>query len=435
MPEDTHRPSGPPGRPPDRPERMDDDGFVTPMPHGGGRKRGRPRGSKNKTKDTDLESVTTENSFASLNDDDLGENEIDYSRKRMRKMRQPKPPPLIIPNLNFKDVEKKLSGLEIPREHINRRIVKGTTTKIYVSSCDEHRLLRQHLNRSKTKYMTYTPADERLIRFVMYGLPDDDVGTVKKAIHEKLQIMPTEVKKMKITKKRYPEQANYVIYFSHDSNVTLNDLKSVRGILGYHVFFERYRRDDAPTQCFNCQRYTHASRNCTMDPVCNRCGGPHRSTDCNKVNKETGKVPDEELKCSNCHGNHTASSMNCPERLKLMNERRELAKQRENNARQSRYVNQFNNYNDHFPSHSNKNNTNPSFKKPATDTYTRNLSYAETARMYDRVPDKRSNSNTFSARQLMAIFKEMVRICASCHTREEQLIALTDIVDKYIIDD
>lgn len=128
------------------------DGFVTPQSKG--RKRGRPSGSKNKAKDTDAESIASENSFSTLNDDDHGDNT--YTVKRIRKTRQPRPPPLIIPNLNFKDVENEISGLNVPKANISRRIVEGTTTKLYVTTCDEHRLLREHLNKSNTKYITFT---------------------------------------------------------------------------------------------------------------------------------------------------------------------------------------------------------------------------------------------------------------------------------------
>lgn len=420
------------GRPPDGSSNMDTDGFMTPLPIGRKRGRGRPPGSKNKPKDSDVESIISENSFSSLNDDDLGET--DHATKRFRKLRQPKPPPLIIPNLNFKDVEKKLSGLKIPKTNVNRRIVEGTTTKLYVTTCDEHRLLREHLNHSSTKYITFTPPDERLIRFVMYGLPDHDVNEVKKDITEKLHVAPSEVKKMKITKKKYAEQANYLIYFEQHSNVTINNLKSVRGILGYHVFFERYKRDGAPTQCFNCQKYTHASKNCTMDPLCNRCGGPHKSKECDKVDVNTGRVPDEKLKCSNCHGNHTASSMNCPVRMKMISERQALAKQKDSFAKQSRYVNQYNDFNKHFPSF-NKNKNNTSDVNQTHDMYTQNVSYANAARIDFRVADKRSNSNLLSPKQLMEIFKEMIRICSTCQSKEQQLMALSDVVEKYVLND
>lgn len=94
----------------------------------------------------------------------------------------------------------------------------------------------------------------------MYGLSDEDTSVVSEAIKEKLQITLVEVRKMKIAKKKYDEQTNYLIYFKHDACLTLSDLKSIRGILGYHVFFENYKKDVSPTQCYNCQRYTRITQ-------------------------------------------------------------------------------------------------------------------------------------------------------------------------------
>ena len=69
---------------------------------------------------------------------------------------------------------------------------------------------------------------------------------------------------------------------------------------------ESYRTTPPVTQCYKCQGFNHIAKDCKNDQKCVRCAGAHKSTECPDKNKETLKI-----KCSNCHGNHEASSREC----------------------------------------------------------------------------------------------------------------------------
>ena len=69
---------------------------------------------------------------------------------------------------------------------------------------------------------------------------------------------------------------------------------------------ESYRTTPPVTQCYKCQGFNHIAKDCKSDQKCVRCACAHKSTDCPDKNKETLKI-----KCSNCHGNHVASSREC----------------------------------------------------------------------------------------------------------------------------
>ena len=60
-----------------------------------------------------------------------------------------------------------------------------------------------------------------------------------------------------------------------------------------------------PRRCFNCQGYGHGKNTCTHEPVCAKCaetGSEHPSfDDCRN-----------DPKCYHCHGDHPASSKDCP---------------------------------------------------------------------------------------------------------------------------
>lgn len=57
-------------------------------------------------------------------------------------------------------------------------------------------------------------------------------------------------------------------------------------------------------RCYKCQRFGHTATNCnSSSQICPRCSGSHSYQDC----------PDkDQLKCSNCGGNHSAAYKGCP---------------------------------------------------------------------------------------------------------------------------
>ncbi|GBN58245.1 Nucleic-acid-binding protein from transposon X-element [Araneus ventricosus] len=70
------------------------------------------------------------------------------------------------------------------------------------------------------------------------------------------------------------------------------------------VKIEPLKRRTQPGQCYNCQQYFHSSRQCTRDPVCLKCAGPHPTRQCQKQT-------DTPAKCALCGGDHTANYSGC----------------------------------------------------------------------------------------------------------------------------
>ena len=70
---------------------------------------------------------------------------------------------------------------------------------------------------------------------------------------------------------------------------------------------ESYRTAPQVTQCYKCQGFNHIAKDCKNAQKCLRCAGAHKSTECPDKNKDSLK-----LKCSNCDGEHVASSKECP---------------------------------------------------------------------------------------------------------------------------
>ena len=74
-----------------------------------------------------------------------------------------------------------------------------------------------------------------------------------------------------------------------------------------HIRCESYRTAPQVTQCYKCQGFNHIAKDCKNAQKCLRCAGAHKSTECPDKNKDSLK-----LKCSNCNGEHVASSKECP---------------------------------------------------------------------------------------------------------------------------
>lgn len=416
--------SGAAGKPPEGTPRLDQDGFSVPIRPKRGR--GRPR----KNVDADGMSVSTENSFESLNDDDNGEARI--VSKRPRPAKEKRPPPIVIPNLNTRSaLEAALKDVPVDQAKILRRSTKDGT-KLFVSSKEDFKALRTHFQTSKVQFTSFTLHEDMVTRYVMYGLPQHSTTEVHAAITQALKQSPMDVKMMKIKKKSYEDQANYLLYFKKSSGITLLNLKSITGILGYRVNFSKYQKGAQPTQCYNCQRFSHASANCWLAPRCMRCGDSHKSSECPLVDETTKKVPEEKVKCINCEGNHTSNSKDCPTRIKLMKSRAELDHRRQNTAKHTRYVRNFtNNYNSQFPEMRTRFNDNRTTAQNTTD-----FAYTPYSKVLTSATQPVRNSNTaFTPSQLMAIFREMIHICSTCQTPEQQLTALTAIVEKYLCHD
>lgn len=417
--------SGGQKRPPDKPITVDDDGFTVPIA-----KRGRGRPKKQRV-DDDVMSVTSlvsGNTYDSLTDDDTGD--CGHLSKKNRVVKMKRPPPIVLPNLNSrKDVDAIMEGIPIEKSNILRRITREGT-RLFVSTTEKFKALRSHFAKANCKFTSYTLHEDMVTRYVMYGLPEHNPREVQEALSAALKQAPFDLKQMKINKKSYTDQANYLVYFKKSAGITLLHLKSITGILGYRVYFSKYQKSDQPTQCYNCQRYSHASANCWLDPRCMRCGGPHKSTDCPLVDKRTLKIPDDKVKCINCDGKHTSNSKDCPSRIKIVKDRQELVNKRTNTAKGARYVKNYsNNYDSHFPDTIRLN-------RNVNKTTERNTTYTPYSQVVVESTQPFSNSNsTFKPSQLMSIFKQMVHICSSCRTVEEQLTALAAIVEKYLCHD
>lgn len=62
-------------------------------------------------------------------------------------------------------------------------------------------------------------------------------------------------------------------------------------------------------QCYKCQAFDHIAKNCFKTEICSICAGHHNRDKCeNKQN----------VKCTNCSGDHPANDKDCPAYIKRL---------------------------------------------------------------------------------------------------------------------
>ncbi|VVC95465.1 unnamed protein product [Leptidea sinapis] len=150
--------------------------------------------------------------------------------------------------------------------------------------------------------------EEKLPKAVIKGLP--------KFIHDTLPIELTSLAFAGITMTemktlRSTECPPLLIQLPTGSDK--RKFKQIKYIQNCVVSIEKYKPNNKTgTQCFRCQDFGHASKNCNRPPRCVKCPLAHPTWECPKTNR------DDPAHCCNCKQNHPANYSQCPARLKYL---------------------------------------------------------------------------------------------------------------------
>ena len=130
-------------------------------------------------------------------------------------------------------------------------------------------------------------------------LSEDDIKT---------ELAKNNVKINKVQRLKYNGQPTrkVVIQFENEQDMKIA-LYSGIYFGRIRIRCESYRTAPQVTQCYKCQGFNHIAKDCKNAQKCLRCAGAHKSIECPDKNKDSLK-----LKCSNCNGEHVASSKECP---------------------------------------------------------------------------------------------------------------------------
>lgn len=255
-------------------------------------------------------SVPTSNRFSSLN--------VDYTSQLSEPLRtailarkNPKriPPIIIQMQDNWTHVTIKTLIEKFDKNfHLQYRGSNRVSIQCYCSV--SHQSIKEGLQGEKVSFHTFTRKDERVSKVVIKGLPAYFEDTLAEELKE-IGFEALIVTKLCSPSKEPPPCPPFLVQLPAGSDIS--KFRQIKYIGNCAVEICRYKANTSiGTQCYRCQNFGHASRNCNLPTRCVKCAGDHASKDCPKKDRETP------ARCCNCLEDHAASYSKCPERQKYV---------------------------------------------------------------------------------------------------------------------
>lgn len=387
------------------------------------RKTETPIGDESSDDDESVYRVPTKNQFAPLANKDGDNNNTGdgiNNDNKSRAARPKKPPPIVV----FDTLSNATAAISaITAEKFK---IQLDTNKVRLYACDDstHELICTNLIAKKIEYFTHQLRENKLKKFVLYGLNKHKPDLLKaELIKQGLKV--EDVKAMTLKNPKYVDHTNYIIYFNNKEAINLNNLKEIKHLYNTIIRWDHYRHLDGPTRCSNCQLHGHGGKHCKLSPKCVACGGGHLSKECELLIAKKGanksKLHQSLLKCANCGGNHTASFTGCPERKRfIVNQQAASARQNKQRPSTIRDVINTQRTTDFpvFPQ---------SQYQPAAQTQPKGRSYSTV------VQNEPNSGELYSPIECKEIFLKFFQTLLNCKSKSEQLQAIANFAFDNLI--
>lgn len=295
-------------------------------------------------------------------------------------------------------------------------IYKSTSigTKIFSASNDRYEHCKKALIDKKIQFHSFSSKENRLYTTFIYGLPKLSTEEIINDLKE-YNLDPASVTEIK-TQYSTKDNAVYKVQFIRKS-FNPKSLQKVKNICSVIIRWKKYkqRKNDNPTQCWNCLMYGHGGENCHRIAACMVCANNHHTNDC-PLNK-SGRNP-AVFTCFNCkkegkeRTDHSANDINCPFRASYLEKRTKATSnvlKRNNSARATTHANTT-----HFSPSAQHNNQH-------LHSYVNGNSYASCLR---------ENNDLFSIDELFEIFMSALNDLQQCSTKVQQIQVVMSMV-KY----
>lgn len=262
--------------------------------------------SKDKCQTTNTNNVPNQNKILTK------QNPVNTADKNELSKKQKIPPINIFDIETNKLIEFLKSCLKIQEFKIKQYKHKKS---LFLDTINDYIKVRAYLEKTKTKFFTFTPKSLKNKTYLLKGL-DVDMN-MNEIFDELCKHESDELKFVKISEFNTNSSIEkgyklpiYMVQISPNSNT--NKLKAIKGLQHRCVKWEQLRRPDI-TQCRNCQGYFHSSANCNLPPKCVKCSNNHEKGQCTLKDVEK-----KDLFCVICkqHG-HPASYRGCEVYKKL----------------------------------------------------------------------------------------------------------------------
>lgn len=213
-----------------------------------------------------------------------------------------KPKPIVVHGLPKNHVQYTNDVKDVVKNKFHLKYL-GDKVKIFTEDLEDFNNLKESLVKKGTQFHTYSLSSEKKMMAVLKGVQRMNEAEVLDAI----KIVNPKVVSVKLLNKTNLYYPKFKVAF--ESDVTFNEIQSIRGVSGIKVYWEKYKARKGVTQCYRCQKFGHAANNCNLKIACRRCAGNHLSTECLSPD---GTNP----KCANCGDTHQADFRECSVYLK-----------------------------------------------------------------------------------------------------------------------
>lgn len=259
-------------------------------------------------KDSSMDNaMPTSNRFSELPVDDH-EKDSDVFLSATKKKPGNNTPPIVIEIGGEWTHQKVKATLEkyVKDFHMIYRGQKIVKAQCY--SAKSHQILKESLLKEKVAFHTFSRKDEKQPKAVIKGLPK----FLQANIPEELATLGFPGANASELKTLFPSECPPVL-IQLPSGTNMAKFKLIKYLSNCSIDVERYKPSKkAGTQCFRCQGFGHASRNCNRLPRCVKCAQSHPTWECAKKDRETPAL------CCNCQEDHPANFALCKERQKYI---------------------------------------------------------------------------------------------------------------------
>lgn len=379
---------------------------------------------------TTTNTLLAQNKYFTLSSDEeeveMADNTNSSSRsKRATSSRiNTKPPPIIITDTRYNKIELILDETNI-KIYNYKQIALGI--KIFLQSKEDFDSLIATLKGKEVEFYTHRYSEEKILKVVLYGLPQMDIEELKAHFTSESNIKPTNIFQMK-TKTNNIHNATYLIHLNKN-DLTYNDILKIKSINHTLIKWAHYKpKFKGPTLCNKCSSYGHGAQNCNRTAHCTLCAGEHESKDCTlKTNENTTSIV---YKCFNCSinnkpSNHKANDEQCPFRLHYLE-----IKNRANNRHRQIQPNTL--YHKTRTPQTQTTQTTQTAQRIPNITNKLPLSYADQLKNLPQANDENNDEELFSISELLNIFKNAVSKIKQCRTKLDQISVIASLLEYAI---
>ena len=216
-------------------------------------------------------------------------------------------PPIFMKSATWRSVAPNIfNNSDIDHDGLSAQVTSDGKVQIKTRDVIQFRQIQKYLIASKIEFVSSKLPEDRQIKVVMRGVPMD---VSLDELKSELEAQNFDVKMVKRFGSVAKPMPMCLVLLNNSPNA--KDIYEVTDMFFVKIFVESFKKI-GPAQCHACQQFGHSSHNCGNPPRCVKCAGEH-------ITKECQKTMDQDPKCCNCNGIHTANFRGCPAYLSIVN--------------------------------------------------------------------------------------------------------------------